>query len=240
MVQRDSPRHLRALLLGPGLVIFLWALWAFIAFVLFDRDAHGLVIVGVTLVLFFIVVLLLRRRGWADWRTGLYAGLFIGLLVLMYMIPIRGALPPDAHALNQRANAAHADRYDYAASIFDEVVARYVAPTREYILQPHRIFLVKDTAYFWNAQGGYVPSHIQAQLYRKLLLASGRFAEQEVELRTGGCVNSPHGYVVIHHPEREIFADLWAADQFEEYRFGQRVQMPGCDGVVAEPEGEPA
>lgn len=231
--------HAKAAFGGIGLIVFLWALWAFIAFVPFDRDSHGLVIAGVTVAIFLVVVILLRRRKLVDWHTALYSILFIGFLVYLYTVPIRGELPPEAHELNQQLARQHPNRYTYAETTFYEIAQRYTGPTREYIRQPHRIFFIKEAGYYWNAKGEYVPSHIQAQLYRQLLIASNRFSSDEVEIRTGGCVNSPHGYVVIHHPDREIYADLWAAQNFEEYSFGQRVEMPGCGELEPQPTGKP-
>jgi hypothetical protein len=124
--------------------------------------------------------------------------------------------------------------------LFWAIKGRFTEPTREYMLQPLRVFVIKSPSYYWET-GGYVPSRLQAQLYRHMLLASGRFEKSEVEYKMGRCFNSPHGYAVIHHPERLIYADLWAAAHFEEYRFGQLVEMPSCEGITAEsdPEGEP-
>lgn len=231
--------HAIAALAGSGLVVLFWGLWAVVAFVLFDRETNGLLIIAVTLAILLPVVMMMHRRGLADWRTALYSVLFIVFLALMYMIPIRGDLPRDAQAHNQRISQQHEDRYRYAEAVFFALAERYTGPIREYIRKPHRVFFIKEVAYFWNAEGQYVPSHIQAQLYRRMLLASGRFDPGEVEMRTGGCVNSPHGYVVIHHPEREIYADLWAVDNFDDYRFGQRVEMPGCGRLEDAPQGKP-
>lgn len=43
-----------------------------------------------------------------------------------------------------------------------------------------------------------------------------------------------------HHPDRPIDTGVWAAENFEEYRFGQLAEMPSCDTLsVKGPEGEP-
>jgi hypothetical protein len=118
--------------------------------------------------------------------------------------------------------------------VFDDVAARFTGPTREYLLQPTRVFVHRSSTYFWETRG-YVPSHLQAQLYRQLLLASGRFDADEVHYRTGRCTNSPHGYVVIAHPLQQLVADPWAAQAFDDYRFGQVASMPSCDGPVGTP-----
>ena len=57
---------------------------------------------------------------------------------------------------------------------------------------------------------------------------------------TGRCYNSPHGYVIIRHPDRLIYADLWAAQNIDDYQFGQLVEMPSCETLSLKgPEGEP-
>jgi hypothetical protein len=227
------------LLIGAGLIVWFWLLGAVIAFVPFDRDSSGLVIVGATLAVFAISVVLLVRRRWVDWETGLYSLLAIAGLVGLYSIPLRDDLPAGALAMVERHSGEHEDRYEFAQALFWDLSERFTGSTREYLLQPQRIFLLKSAAYYWETEG-YVPSHLQTQLYRHLLIASGRFAPDEVRYRTGRCFNSPHGFLEIAHPERTVRADLWAAQQFEDYRFGQVVDMPSCDGLTEDPapEGE--
>lgn len=227
-------------LIGVGLIVYLWVLFAFIAFVIFDRQTKSLTIVATTLAIFVITVVVLAWKRLVDLETGGYAVLFIALVVGLYMIPLRDNLPTEAKELNVALSSRHADRYEYARALLWAIAGRFTGPTREYMLQPLRIFVIKSPTYFWETEG-YVPSHLQAQLYRHMLLDSGRFKKSEVEYKMGRCFNSPHGYVVIHHPQRLIYADLWAAARFDEYKFGQLVDMPSCKGITAEsePEGQP-
>jgi hypothetical protein len=228
------------MLIGPALVLLFWFLFAFMAFVPFDRETPAALILAVAFGVFLAILgLLIWKRG-VDLETGGYALLFILLLIGLYMIPLQDDLSRESVELNERISAQHEDRYEYARELMWEINDLFTGPTREYLLQPLRIFVIKSATYYWETQG-YVPSHLQAQLYRHLLLASGRFTEEEVEYRTGRCFNSPHGYVAIRHPERTIYADLWAAENFDEYRFGQVVDMPSCDGLDADasPDEEP-
>jgi uncharacterized protein YhhL (DUF1145 family) len=226
--------------IGAALIALLWIILAAVAFIPFGRDSSALAIIATGLVVFaaIVTVLLVRRR--VDLETGVYAVLTIAALVGAYMVPLRSELPPDALDANRDLSAQHDDRYGYAQALFWRIAESFTGPTREYLLQPLRIFVIKSPAYFWETRG-YMPSHLQAQLYRTMLLASGRFEADEVEYQTGRCFNSPHGYVVIYHPQRRVYADLWAAANFDEYRFGQVVDMPSCDGITEEagPEGEP-
>lgn len=229
-----SRRSLK-LVIGFALVAWLWLLMSFIAFVPFHRDSPALTIVVTTLVLFAISVIVLVRMRRLDWETAAYAGLALAILVGLYSRALRDDLPTDAIAVIKRHSEMHQDRYDFSRALFWETSERFTGPTREYLLQPQRIFLFRSSAYYWET-AGYVPSHLLAQLYRHMLIASGRFEPEEVVYRTGRCFNSPHGYVEISHPDRELMADLWAAQQFDEYQFGQVVDMPSCDGITAEAE----
>lgn len=226
-------------IIGITLVALFWVLFAVLAFVPSDRETSAAIILSVTGVVYLAFLLFLRWRRLVDLETGAYSVLFITLLIGLYAIPLRDDLHPEARAVNERISADHDDRYEYARELFWQVVGRFTGPTREYLIQPQRIFILKSARYYWETEG-YMPSHLQAQLYRHLLLDSGRFSSEEVLYRTGRCFNSPHGYVVLLHPDRKIHADLWAAANIEEYRFGQVVQMPSCDRLAAGgPQGEP-
>lgn len=232
-------RRWQKVLIGAGVIALFWALFAFFAFVPFDRETSAKVILSITGAVFLAILVVLRTKGLIDLETGLYAVLFVAVLVGLYAIPLRDDLPAEARALNHEVSGRNPDRYEYARDLFWEIDRRYTGPTREYLLQPHKILLIKSSAYYWRIRG-YVPSHLQAQLYRHLLLDSGRFAESEVLYQTGRCYNSPHGYVIIRHPQRPIYADLWASDHFDDYEFGQVVEMPSCDAISSEgPRGEP-
>ncbi|MGH9456072.1 MAG: hypothetical protein ACRD2J_00335 [Thermoanaerobaculia bacterium] len=234
-------RHRRLQRFTSGLLLLplFWCLFALFAFGPFDRETPAQIILTVTGAVWAAVVVLLAMRRLIGLETLGGLALAVAAMIGFYSIPLRGDLPPDLDALNRRISASHEDRYEYAREAFRVVVRSFTGPTREYLLQPQRIFLLKDAGYYWETRG-YVPSHLLAQLYRKLLLASGRFDETEVVYRTGRCYNSPHGYVVIRHPRRSIYADIWAAQNIDAYRFGQLVEMPSCDALAKSgPQGEP-
>jgi hypothetical protein len=231
--------HWTRMAIGCALIAVLWILTGVIGFVVFDRDTPALWVVSVSLLVFAAVVIALIRARRVGWQEGGWALATVGLLVGLYYIPLRADLPSEALERVQAHSVAQEDRYAFARDLFWENAKRFTGPTREYLLQPQRIFLHKSARYFWETEG-YMPSHLQTQLYRHMLIASGRFRSDEVVLRTGRCFNSPHGYLEIRHPTREIHADLWAAQTFDDYRFGQVVDMPSCDGLTAEaePQGE--
>jgi hypothetical protein len=225
----------RRILSGFGLVAGLWLLTAFVAFVVFDRDTPAAWVIGVSLLVFAILVAVLVWRGFVGWVDGAWAGVAVAVLVGLYSVPLRSDLPADALELIKEMDERNDDRHAFARELFYDVAGRFTGPTREYLLQPQRLFVHKSARYFWETRG-YVPSNVQTQLYRHMLIASGRFEPDEVQRRTGRCFNSPHGYLEIAHPGKNIYADLWAAQAFEEYEFGQVVDMPSRDGLTAEAE----
>lgn len=226
-------------IVGIGLIAWLWLLTAVLAFTLFDRDSPALAILATSLSVFAVSVGALLWRWRLGWLTGLYSLLTLVVLVALYSRPLLDDLPDEARAMIDQTSTGETDRYQFAEALFWAFTPLFTGPTREYLLQPQRIFLQRSSTYYWESQG-YVPSHLLAQLYRHMLIESGRFDADEVEYKTGRCFNSPHGYVEIAHPEQELFADPWAAQRFDDYRFGQVVDMPSCDGITedAEPEGE--
>ena len=131
------------------------------------------------------------------------------------------------------------NKYDYAKELFYEIEKNWDSPIRQYLLEPHKIFFIRDFNYFWNVKG-YVDSKIQAQIYQRLLIDSKRFDGNEVILKQKWCVNSPHGMIIIKHSEQDIYADFWAVDGFprpgipEEYNFGQYAVKP-CNKLEGEP-----
>ena len=158
---------------------------------------------------------------------------FVFLLVFIFYIPINDDIPEEAREFNENISERYEDRYDYAEALLFELNDLWISPVRQYLLEPHKNFFIKDFEYFWEEQGSYVDSNIQSQIYRNLLLESNRFEEDEVDLRRTVCTNSPHTYVAIIHEDREIYADLWASSYFEEYEFGMYTSIP-CNELLGE------
>lgn len=228
-------RRSTRVLIGVGLVAWLWLLASVVAFVPFDRDTPAEWIVGTTLATFLLTVAMLVWRRRADWETGVYSLLTIAALVGLYHVPLRDDLSDEMLAVVERTSQRHQDRHAFARYLFWDTALAFTGPSREYLLQPQRIFVLKSATYYWETRG-YMPSHLLTQLYRHMLIASERFSPDEVRYRTGRCFNSPHGYLEIEHPTQILRADLWAAQNFDDYRFGQVVDMPSCEGLMVDPE----
>jgi len=200
----------------------------------FARDASSVLVLAV----FFACVIAI---GMALWRirligrlTLVFYGLSFPVAAGLFLIPINNNIPADARAFNEGLSAQHEERLGYAKALFDILAARWSAPLRQYLLEPHKVFLIKDFRYFWAAEGGYVDSNSQAQMYRRLLIASGRFSAEEAELALLGCGLSPHAFVALNVGDTPVYADLWAADNVPGYQFGMYAAAP-CDQLRGEP-----
>jgi len=216
---------------GVGLIALFWAIITFIAFIIFNQETDVKPIIFTWTLILLLVYLQLKRQRWINKAINITAIITTMVLLILYFIPINKDLPQEALDLNKEISERNQDKYQYAKELFFETEKKWTGPTRQYLLEPHKVFFIKDTTFFWNVEG-YVPSNIQSQIYQGLLLESGRFTEEEVVLKQGVCTNSPHGYVEIKHPDRVIYADHWAVDHFD-YKFGQVAFVP-CTELVGE------
>lgn len=199
----------------------------------FARDSSSVLVLAVFFPGVFATGFLLWRLRLAGRLTLLFYGLSFPVAAGLFLIPINDDIPEDARALNERLAAQHEGRLDYARALFDLLVERWSAPLRQYLLEPHKVFLIKDFRYFWISEGGYVDSNAQAQMYARLLLASGRFLPDEVEVALLGCGLSPHAFVALTVGPAPVYADLWAADNIPEYEFGMYAAAP-CNELRGE------
>ena len=217
---------------GIGLVVLLWTVNAFIAFVIFNRDTDISFVLPTWFFFDASLCALLFRYQTFNRFVASGALAFALLLATLYLVPADNNFPTDALLLNEQVSALHENKYAYANALFFEMEKKWTSPTRQYLLEPHKVFFIKDAAYFWNLpRGAYVDSNVQAHLYRNLLIQSARFAPEEIAVEQHFCTNSPHGVVVLKRDGKKIYADLWAVDNFPEYRFGQYTGAP-CDTLT--------
>lgn len=217
---------------GIGLLILLWAINAFIAFVIFNRETDIWLVLPTWFMFDASICVILYRGGLLDRFVALGAAISVLFLAILYLVPANNNFPDDALLLNKQLGARYGDNYEYAEALFSAVEKRWTSPTRQYLLEPHKVFFIKSAKYFWNLpKGAYVDSNVQAHLYRNLLLLSTRFAPEEIVVEQHFCTNSPHGVVVLKKDGEKIYADLWAVDNFREYRFGQYTKSP-CDTLT--------
>ena len=228
------------ILKGVGLLVALWIIDTFIAFVPFSRASNTEYIITTWLVVDILLVMILNKEfkffNKVVWFAFIAA---IGLLTISYFLPLNSNIPAEALELNSNLNQQYENKYDYAKALFFALEVKYSAPIRQYLLEPWKVFFIKDFAYFWNLpEGSYADSSTQGRMYQIMLLESGRFDSSEVILHQGFCSNSPHLLVDIHHPEKgDIWADFWAVDNFpgvesnKTYEFGMRAIRP-CNDLI--------
>ncbi len=221
------------ILKGVGLFVLLWLVNVVIAFLIFNRESNTRLVILTWFIVDFLIYVKLYKRKFVNKLVNISVLVVIIILSVLYFVPISPALSQEALDFNEEISDKNIDRYQYAKELFFETEKKWTGPVREYLLQPHKVFFVKSSKFFWNVDG-YVPSNIQAEIYRNLLLESGRFTENEVIFEQGFCSNSPHGYISIKHPNQTIYVDHWAVDNFprkgisEIYKFGQVAKRP-CD-----------
>lgn len=230
-----------SILKGILLIVLIWVIDTFIAFVPFSRQSNTRLIILTWVVIDVVLIYALVKINQINKIVTISAITFTALLVALYFAPVNSNFSQDALELNKRISEKNANKYDYAKELFFEVEKKYAAPIRQYLLEPWKVFFIRDFAYYWNLdEGEYADSSIQGQMYRNLLLQSGRFTKEEITTHQGFCSNSPHLLVRITHPDREdIWADFWAVDNFpgvesnETYEFGMRAIRP-CDEIIGE------
>lgn len=227
-------RHAVEAIKGGALFWLSYLLLGVLGTMVFARDANGVLV----LVVFLPIVI---ATGLGLWRfrlirplTLVFFALSFPLAAGLFLIPINNNIPAEARALNERLAADHENRMDYAKALFDVLAERWSAPLRQYLLEPHKVFLIKDFAYFWVREGEYVDSSVQAQMYRRMLLASGRFTPDEVEVQLRGCGLSPHAFAALQIDGETVYADLWAAQNIPEYEFGMYTAAP-CNELHGQP-----
>jgi len=239
MNKKKVKRIIFASLKGIGLVVAIWIINTFIAFIPFSAESNAIHVIITWLIADFIFIFILVKTKQLDWWVIIPALTFVGVLIGLYFVPINSNIPQNAIELNNLLSEKNENKYDYAKELFFAVEEKYSSPIRQYVLEPWKVFLIKDFEYFWNLEKGkYADSSIQGRMYRKLLLASGRFSKEEVIIHQSWCRNSPHLLIKITHPEREdIWADFWAVDNFpraevnKTYEFGLRTIRP-CDDLI--------
>jgi hypothetical protein len=242
MKKEEKKKLYYDILKGVLLVVIIWIIDTFIAFVPFSRESNTRHIIATWFIVDFILVFWLVKIKKVNWRIGIFAILFAFLLAGMYFLPINSNIPQEVSVMNEELSIQYENKYDYAKALFFEVEKKYTSPIRQYLLEPWKVFIIKDFEYFWNQPiGSYADSNIQGRIYQKLLFESGRFTSEEVTIHQSFCSNSPHLLVKIIHPEREqpIWVDFWAVDNFpgvesnKTYEFGMRTIRP-CDDLIGE------
>src|SRR2546425_13377803 len=106
MAQRaGTAGHWSKIAIGALLLPLFWCLFAFVAFVPFNRETSAKLILSVTGAIFIAIVVLLHRRGVIGLPSWIGVVLVLGLMIVVYMVSLRRHLPREALHLHRPINA---------------------------------------------------------------------------------------------------------------------------------------
>ena len=238
-MKKEAKKTLLDILKGVLLFIALWLINTFIAFIPFSVQSNTRHILLTWLIIDVALIIYIYKRKFFNKTVVISFFAFFLLLVISYFLPLNTNFTQESLDLNKQLSEKHENKYNYAKELFFAIEKKYTSPIRQYLLEPWKVFIIKDFTYFWNLEkGAYADSNIQGRIYQNLLFESGRFTKEEVTIHQSFCSNSPHLLVKISHPEREpIWTDFWAVDNFpgresnRSYEFGLRTIRP-CKELI--------
>jgi len=133
------------------------------------------------------------------------------VLFVIYRLPLQGEIPEEMIKKAKELDEMSKDKLELAKNTYLFVDSKFTSPIREYLRQPDRIFLKNRNA-IWNLQNEYIPSNTQNEIYKDLLLLTGKFKEEEFTYTQEMCEISPHEYWKLKIDNNTIFIDLWMSD----------------------------
>ena len=154
----------------------------------------------------------------------------LGLLILfvLYRLPLRGIPPQEMVDKAKEIDMASKDRLELVKNVYDFINQSYTSPVRQYLQEPNKIFM-KGIKKIWQSRGEYMPSHIQNEMAKQMLLMTGKFSEDEFEMQQEFCQISPHTYISVKINQTNTIAlDLWGADH--SIPFGCYTTIPCGEG----------
>ena len=133
------------------------------------------------------------------------------LFYILYRMPLNNNIPTEMEQKAIEISKMSKTKLELARNVYDFVNDSYTSPFRQYLKELEKIFQ-KDTAIIWKNRNSYYPSHIQNQIYKKMLLLTGRFSEQDFQYIQSICQISPHEFWILNINGKFVYIDLWNAD----------------------------
>lgn len=164
-----------------------------------------------------------RKNKLAKW---IIIGFLIFLIFnyLFILVPLNGKYPAEmVNAVNELNKTS--DNMLFAKQVYDYVNKKYTSPPFRYLVQYDRV-LVRNINKIWNLEG-YLPCNSQLDLFKKMLILSGRFTKDDIKNKYGWCIITPHEWIELNVNEKSVLVDLWGADH--DAQFGQRYSLPCND-----------
>lgn len=147
------------------------------------------------------------------WIVGVYFFLVFAVapFVLPHMrrvrVPVR--IPEDLRKTAMRLSEEHPDDLTFLRAVLDEVRERYVVTRRQHFTKPWILFRA-DLGAIWNDQrGDNQACHVLNFVVKAMLVASGRFTDEEVEGHVVFYHLNIHQYLTVKTAGRPVAVDPW-------------------------------
>ena len=144
-------------------------------------------------------------KKWKLIITGLIA------IFIIYLSPLWGEIPDDMIEKAKEIDKMSKDKLELTRNIYFFVNNSYTSELRQYLKEPNKV-LMKDTTTIWGLRGSYMPSNAQNEIFRRMLILTGKFKESEFIYHQSFCQISPHEYYELKIENQTYFIDLWGED----------------------------
>lgn len=159
--------------------------------------------------------------------------LILIVISIVYISPLQGETPKEMSLLSKELDMISNTKLELIRNVYDVVNQSYTSEIRQYLKEPNKIF-TKDIATIWNLKGSYMPSNSQNEIFKRMLISTGKFQEGDFLYHQSFCQISPHEYYELTIENQTYFIDLWGADW--DIPFGCYAPIPCTKGVAICPD----
>lgn len=146
--------------------------------------------------------------------TNIIKWILVGLVVLfiLYRLPLQGNPPQEMIDKAKEFDKLSKTKLELVENVYHFVNNSYSSPIRQYLREPTKIFM-KDIETIWQLKGSYMPSHIQNEMVKRMLLITERFSEEDFITTQGWCEISPHTVLFVKVDyNKTVAVDTWLSD----------------------------
>lgn len=162
------------------------------------------------------------------WGFGVY--LVLEFVVAPFVVPhlrrvrIPARIPEDLRKTAMQLSEEHPDDLAFLRAVLDEVKSRYRVSWMQHYRYPRNIFR-KDIEKIWNDErGGQQLCHVFSFIIKTMLVASGRFTDEEVTGHATIHHLNIHHYLSVATGRGTVYIDGWGYVggklELGEYAFG--------------------
>lgn len=132
-------------------------------------------------------------------------------IYVIYRLPLNNNIPNEMQQKVDELNSISKTKLELAENVYDFVNNSYNSTIRGYLKEPNKIFM-RDTKTIWELRGTYMPSHIQNNMAKEMLLLSERFQEEDFIFHQNWCQITPHEWYEVNINGKSVAMDIWFAD----------------------------